>query len=227
MSFSRLREILLWLAPYGLRQLCSDYLIGNDRHNMAAPYLLPEETLEELFPGIGEMEMAFVPFDLQAPTKWGLELKELLTLKAICQFLRPSRIFEFGTHEGYSSLAMAQACAESQIYTLDLVDYGHRAFQGERIHALLGDSQDYDFAPYYGKMDLVFVDAGHFYRLVRRDSENAFKMVRPGGCIVWDDYVFGSRRDSGVKHALEELYASRPDLRRIRGTRMAICPRAL
>ena len=58
-----------------------------------------------------------------------------------------------------------------------------------RIHQLFGDSQTYDFTPYYGSVDLVFVDGCHHYEFVLRDSQNALKMMSPDGVVIWHDYA--------------------------------------
>ncbi len=57
-----------------------------------------------------------------------------------------------------------------------------------RIHQRLGDSRSIDLSDLYGKAGLVIVDGGHTYEVCLSDSINAFKLIRPGGIIVWDDY---------------------------------------
>jgi len=37
-------------------------------------------------------------------------------------------------------------------------------------------------------MALVLIDGNRDYKFVLRDSMNAFKMIRPGGVIVWNGY---------------------------------------
>ena len=66
---------------------------------------------------------------------------------------------------------------------------------------------------------MVFVDASHAYEAVLSDSRQAFRMIRPGGLIIWDDYhpVHGI----GVMKALAELSDEQP-IAWIRGTRLAI-----
>lgn len=59
---------------------------------------------------------------------------------------------------------------------------------GNKITQLLGDSSTFDFSPYYGKMNLVFIDAAHDYENKKSDSENALKMLAPNGVILWDNY---------------------------------------
>lgn len=89
---------------------------------------------------------------------------------------------------------------EDQIFTLDLLPTemtGYipgSAFAGtphaRKITQLYGDSREFDFSPWYGKMDLVFIDANHTYPFVRADSDTAFKLLTLGGVVIWDDYIW-------------------------------------
>lgn len=57
-----------------------------------------------------------------------------------------------------------------------------------KITQILHDAATFDFSPYYGEMDLIFIDAGHDYANKKSDSENALKMVSQNGIILWDNY---------------------------------------
>ncbi|UCC94806.1 MAG: class I SAM-dependent methyltransferase [Candidatus Omnitrophota bacterium] len=56
------------------------------------------------------------------------------------------------------------------------------------IIQLFGDTLMYDFSPWFGKIDLCFIDAAHSYQYVKSDSENAFKMLSERGVLVWHDF---------------------------------------
>lgn len=60
--------------------------------------------------------------------------------------------------------------------------------EAKKITQLLGDSATFDFSPYFGKMDLVFVDGSHTAAYIQNDTEVAYKLVRKGGVVVWHDY---------------------------------------
>ena len=60
----------------------------------------------------------------------------------------------------------------------------------KKIVELFGDSRHFDFSPYDQNVDLVFIDANHSYSYVKSDTENALKMLSPGGVILWHDYDF-------------------------------------
>jgi predicted O-methyltransferase YrrM len=137
---------------------------------------------------------------------WNMDPLEHYCLAAIAAVREPQNIFEIGTFDGSSTLLLARTVPTATIYTLDLPDEAIerklvkkaqlRASEsfpsepgGERITQLYGDSRVFDFSPYYDKMDLVIVDGGHLADCVIPDTENALKMVAPGGMVVWDDYV--------------------------------------
>ncbi len=137
---------------------------------------------------------------------WNMDPVEHYCLAAIAAVREPKKIFEIGTYDGASSLLLARTVPNAQIYTLDLPaealerksvkraqDRASENFssapEGDRITQLYGDSQVFDFSPYYNQVDLVIVDGGHHADCVNPDTENALRMVAAGGMVVWDDYV--------------------------------------
>ena len=87
------------------------------------------------------------------------------------------------------------------------------------MEQLFGDSKALDITPWAGKCDLVFVDGSHAYSYVVSDTAKALELVRPGGLVLWHDYL-GPRHSPGVYRALNELAATLP-LVRISGTALA------
>lgn len=129
---------------------------------------------------------------------------ELLALAALTRRLRPRTAFEIGTADGRTTLNIAiNQAPEGRVLTLNLPldqDYtvhrqecgvgerflGHPAQQ--RITQLWGDSRTFDFTPYWGTCELVFIDADHSAEAVRRDSETALRLVdRERGVVLWHD----------------------------------------
>src|SRR5258706_15592823 len=161
---------------------------------------------------------------------------------------KPKRLFEFGTFDGNSTLNLAaNAGPEAEVWTLDLpqtqladarfeidsreAKYVMKSVSGSRfantpearkITQLYGDSATFDYGPYIGRMDFVFVDASHAYEYVTSDSRNALSLIgRRNGVIFWHDY---SAWD-GVTRALTELYEGDTvfaDLKWIDGTTLAV-----
>ncbi|HEX6251465.1 MAG TPA: class I SAM-dependent methyltransferase [Gemmatimonadaceae bacterium] len=83
--------------------------------------------------------------------------------------------------------------------------------EAARIRQLTCDSAAFDFAPYAGAMDFVFVDGAHAYDYVLSDSRAALQLAAPGAAIAWHDY--GEWPD--VTRALHDLAARD---HRLRGT---------
>jgi Methyltransferase domain len=207
---------------------------------------LPMRRLDHLFPGISRSQVQLSASLVQRKDFWPLPILELLALGAICQQFRPHRIFEIGTYRGASALTMAMNTPpETQIWTLDLAPEARETHVhgmgvggfpdfpvGElfretsyqpRIHQLYGNSSALNFSPYDGSMDLVVIDADHTYEFVKADTAIALKLLRPGGMILWDDYLWVEQfpECAGVTRCLDELNATLPCFQ-VAETRFAI-----
>lgn len=138
-------------------------------------------------------------------------LDGLLWLACIAKSLRALRIFEIGTLTGYTSLVLASNVPQATVHTLDLPPgtapelpiWGSdscnflpgdtpRAWHGRpeesRIILHLADSARFDFEPFRGMFDVVYVDGAHSWEYLAKDSDSAFTLVSARGAIVWDDY---------------------------------------
>jgi predicted O-methyltransferase YrrM len=208
-------------------------------------FALPEKTLQELLPGIEQLAVTLPVSEIVRPESMVLPLPELLTLAAICRFLQPRRIFEFGTYTGSSTLLLATHSPEdAEVYTVDLDAAeleSHRhgmgtglpaftrgaAFAGKsadkKIRQLVGASQTLDLTFIEKSVDLVFVDADHSYAFVKSDSMAAFRLLRSGGVIVWDDYKWLPQHAecAGVTRCLNELGQDH-EVFQVSGTRLAV-----
>jgi len=169
-----------------------------------------------------------------------------LIIAAVCSRVECRTFFEIGTYVGRTAMTVALTNPNATIYTLDLPDrsaaqdlsleltdphlFAHwdrgRDYRGttqeERIHELVGDSARFDFSPYFGTADVVYVDGSHSYSYVKGDTENALRLLTPRGTVLWDDYP----QYSGVYAYLSELAPSldRP-LVHLRGTRLVLYSR--
>lgn len=144
-----------------------------------------------------------------------VSLLELVVINTLVARRRPRRVFEIGTFDGRTTLNLAaNAPDDAIVYTLDLpasespalgvdrddVQFIRRSqagvrgsrFRGTseaaRIRQLTGDSASFDFTPYAGGMEFVFVDGSHAYDYVLSDSRAALQLAAPGAMIVWHDY---------------------------------------
>lgn len=143
-------------------------------------------------------------------------MDELAYLALMARIIQPKALFEIGTFRGRTALNFAlNSPAEAEIFTMDLppeerdsgkaratendaavirasltgIDYREKP-GSEKIRQLFGNSLTFDFKPYYGRMDMVYVDGAHDYEAVKSDTLNALKMLKPGGWLMWDDFGY-------------------------------------
>jgi hypothetical protein len=128
---------------------------------------------------------------------------ELLVIAALTQETAARVAFEIGTANGRTALNMANnISSDGTVFTLNLPqdqDPGHQQdvpvgyhFLGKqtpgRVHQLWGDSKSFDFSPYVGTCQIVFVDGDHFEPGVSTDSNTAVRLVdRQNGIVLWHD----------------------------------------
>jgi predicted O-methyltransferase YrrM len=162
-------------------------------------------------------------------------LEQLACLALITASLRPKAIFEIGTFRGRTALNFAlNSPKECTVYTLDLPLEKRRAATGAKFSAdeqlmeasapgieyedkdvafkieqLFGDSLDFDFSPYHQSVDIVYVDGSHHYDAVCSDTRNALKMVRPGGCVIWDEFANYGEYNDVTRAVLDVLGAEK------------------
>lgn len=196
--------------------------------------VMPRQTLELLYSG---EELVFPPPRWAAPGNQSYS--GLTFLVELGRFLDASCVFEIGTYNGATAWCLARNLPATEVHTLDLpleqdpaLAYGvsdtsnrlrfeRRAYEAlplanSRVVQHWGDSATFDFNPWRGSVDLVYVDGAHSTEYVHADSTTAFGLVRESGAIVWDDYW---RRVPGVSAALHELSAP---LFRVPGTRLVV-----
>jgi hypothetical protein len=145
----------------------------------------------------------------------GITMLETALLIAAAHAVHATRVFEFGTFLGSTTLNLALNIPEDgRVFTFDLdADSAkslkqhpadapltethfasHMDFEGSivsgQVTRLRGNSISSDFSPWKGSIDLVFVDGGHDLDTVTADTETAFRLVasdRPC-CVLWHDY---------------------------------------
>ncbi|UCC78233.1 MAG: class I SAM-dependent methyltransferase [Candidatus Zixiibacteriota bacterium] len=177
------------------------------------------KSIFELFPGISGKRII-----LEHLTGEGIEtpLDELAYLALITAVKKPENIFEIGTFRGRTALNFALNSPENcTVYTMDLppnnkndvleeagkndkliikksepdIEYKGKGVE-YKIKQIYGDSTKFDFSPYYGKMDIVFIDGAHHYNAVIIDTKNAIKMIKQDGVIIWHDFaIYGDYND--------------------------------
>jgi predicted O-methyltransferase YrrM len=205
------------------------------QHRLAARYFensrrVKVKPLEETFPGLSTAR-AVVQNAVTSPN-WlaNADAGELIVLSTICAYRQPRLVVEFGTFDGLTALHFAiNSPADAQVVTVDLdpndpfrrattddtfyskgVEVGayfKRAPEGHKVRQVFCNTLEFDTTPYEGKADMIFVDAGHAYELVRSDSLKAMEMIAPGGVILWHDYHYAHE---GVFTWLNEMSEETP-----------------
>lgn len=158
-------------------------------------------------------------------------LKEVATLAYLMRATNPQTAFEIGTFRGRTTLLLARnGPAEGRLFTLDLPQSQVRhqvgeAFAGtpeaKNIEQCSGDSRSFDYTPWKGKCDFVWVDACHEYEWVVPDTKSAFALCKPGGWIAWHDYRHTAWW-SGVTRHLREFHREFPQITHIKGTSIVV-----
>jgi predicted O-methyltransferase YrrM len=159
------------------------------------------------------------------------DLFELANIGYLVNNINPVTIFEIGTFVGRTTRLFAlNTNKDCMIYTLDLpqnlvshsIGSDYKILpESTKIFQLSGDSQSFDFSPYYGKADFVWVDACHDYEYVKKDTENALKICKQDGWIAWHDYRVTAWW-SGVTKFVREFSKEYPQIMHIKGTTTAI-----
>ena len=144
-------------------------------------------------------------------------------------------IFEFGTCSGKTTYLMALNSPESaKIISLTLrpenlgnieknnLDnkisfrniinesiYKNFLFTGSelenKIDVIFQNSLEFDETQYNNFFDLIFIDGGHTYSVVKSDTQKAFKMINKNGIILWHDYVPGKTSAKDVVKLINEI----------------------
>ena len=177
--------------------------------------------LSDIFPGIDSiavevyLQRASIASGVYDPsTEYLVSPLELSTLSSIAKFLAPSSYFEFGTYKGWTlANVVLNLPATSKIYSIDQIPNAssdprvHSILNASNIVRLTGNTYDYDFNAFEGKMDLVFIDGGHDYETVKNDTRIAMRLLAPKGVLLWHDY---NREHPGVYDFLNELSRELP-----------------
>jgi len=145
------------------------------------------------------------------------------------------KIFEFGTCSGKTTFLMALNSPEkAKIYTITLSKdmtkgltkekldnkisfrnlinesiYEKFLFSGseveKKINVIFENSLNFNENDYKKNFDLIFVDGGHTYSVIKNDSEKSFNMLNKNGIILWHDYVPGKESSKDIVKYLHTI----------------------
>ena len=74
-----------------------------------------------------------------------------------------------------------------------------------KIKVIFGNSLEFDHNILKNKIDLVFIDGGHTYSIVKNDTEKSFDMLKSNGIIIWHDYVPGKKSSKDIVKYLNKI----------------------
>lgn len=123
---------------------------------------------------------------------------------------KPKHILEIGLGDGVNALAMMACSDNAQYYGFDNLKgniMNRKAFellrQKKNVHFYTGNSQEIlpKVIHKLPKMDLIFIDGGHFYDECKSDWENCRKLMHPKTAVFFHDYF----EDIGVKKTVDEI----------------------
>lgn len=224
-------SLSLFVDPRGSQKFLHQVLSAQDLE--ADDHFLGSAWITDLLPGEAQPKISG-SYHIYQSGATGI-LLELVALAYLMQVLRPRIIFEIGTFVGRTTRQLAlNSPPDTQIFTLDLPrdqvahDIG-REFRGtpeaKKITQLHGDTRTFDYSPWHGRCNFVWVDACHDYPLVRQDTKASLRLRSDRGWIAWHDYRHTAWW-SGVTRAVRELAQTNPKVRHIRDTTMAVLPSA-
>ena len=90
----------------------------------------------------------------------------------------------------------------------------------KKINVIFQNSLELNEKKFEKKMDLIFIDGGHTYSIVKSDTEKAFKMLNSRGIILWHDYVPEKKSSKDVVRYIDEISKVK-DIQNIKNT--SIC----
>lgn len=195
-GFSKFRRF------FGLSNKLYFYLLNNS--------YIPSKEIYEIFNVEQIPEIKIIPSKSE-----GIEtpIDEIAYLALITRVSNAKNIFEIGTFKGRTALNFAlNSSDETIVYTMDLPgdnidistlgDADRRIalesnpeleYKGysvsSKIKQIYANSLTYDFSNFYDRIDLMFIDGGHSFECVSNDTENALRMVKKGGIIIWHDFM--------------------------------------
>jgi predicted O-methyltransferase YrrM len=169
---------------------------------------------------------------------WSRGVLERLALAALVTGRGVTSVLELGTFDGGTTRLLAEAVGpHGRVTTVDLPEeqlaqlrlppgYGpgdvgreHRAGpHADRVRQLRCDTAELTAERLGETYELVLVDAAHDYPAGRRDAALALSVLRPGGLVVFDDFV---AHWGGLVRGIVEATGGRA-LRRLEGTHLGV-----
>jgi predicted O-methyltransferase YrrM len=114
-------------------------------------------------------------------------------LKLALDELKPARTVELGTYKGFTS-ALLSLITSIHTVSVDVEDHGSEVSRcyGHHLTTILDNAAEDGcvnrvMTMLNARIDLLFIDDGHYYETIVREFELWRRHVRPGGWIVFHD----------------------------------------
>ena len=128
-------------------------------------------------------------------------------------------LVETGTGWGHSSKFFSKVLPVTwRIFTVDAFGlYGdgriYNSFDQAQVKKILDEHpanviqilSDSKKVPWFMKIDVLYLDADHTEEGCRADFENFGPWVKPGGLVIFDDYIQENNPANGVKKVVDSL----------------------
>ena len=115
--------------------------------------------------------------------------------------LDPDRVSSFSKKDKDNKISFRNIKNES-IYNKFLF---FNSEEEKKINVIFQNSLDFNEEKFKKKMDLIFIDGGHTYSIIKSDTEKAFKMINSNGIILWHDYVPGKKSSKDVVRYIDKI----------------------
>ena len=132
---------------------------------------------------------------LSPPSVGELEFESLESIKAMCDKINPSNILELGFNRGMSAIMWLEG-SDAILHSIDIkhpdqvansVEYISNTYLFRFTYTSLDHNQlDQYENEFKNKYDLIFIDGGHSYDAILRDTKNALTFNPK--YIAYDDY---------------------------------------
>ena len=179
-------------------RILSAVIGGVIRHSIADPGQIRRALLNDLWVDLKSFGGATVrPIELSRIR--GIDLVQVdgpvrrrsaLVLATIAAILDCDTVFELGPDRSQTADLLAHNLPAARIYTLAPGTAGPaRTEDDQRVTALQGEPATFDFTPYSGKIDLVYIRTARPQARLRTSTDAAFGMLSEYGTVVWDAYT--------------------------------------
>jgi len=175
---------------------CFNNYVYSDTINLFTHNILKEYLLEEILDELG-LQRPVVDIDYKKNNRNGsVSAYKLRIIVELVLAKKPKTLLEIGTFEGRTTFNLAKNLKDqTQIFAMNLPQNQCNFEVGKffkdtefskHITQIYADSTKYDFSC-LPSFDFVFIDGGHDYDTVLKDSINVYQKLNPNGIILWDD----------------------------------------